>query len=94
MHTKNRHDKVFYIHKKSYFCIDCNGEFIGKEVNHHTEVICKSNKYKLHISIEDQKLDHLLRVVQRSIASEENNMLFNDFTMQDLHMIRDKFLDR
>jgi hypothetical protein len=34
MHTKNRHDKVFYIHKKSYFCIDCNGEFIGKEVNH------------------------------------------------------------
>ncbi|MHC4906798.1 MAG: hypothetical protein ACYTBW_00845 [Planctomycetota bacterium] len=94
MHTKNRHDKVFYVHKKSYFCIDCDGEFVGKEVNHHTDVICKTNKYKLQVDIIDQKLDHLLRVVKRIVASEENNIYFKDFSVQDINEIGSKYLDR
>lgn len=89
-YTKNKHDKVFLINKKSYFCITCDGEFIGKEVNRHNEAGCSSGKHGEVATIE-QKFKVFLKSYKLFLESNDISELIN-LTINEVNEIENKYL--
>lgn len=97
-YIKNPYDKIFHKYKKSYFCIVCNGEFLGQEVKRHNDASCLSNKYDMRIDKQDLKLDQLLNIVQQILTVEDidmnnvKNIIKRDFDLDVIKKMRDKYI--